>query len=163
VRTPLEIREYAPSDFAFVRACYAQYLDEERSRVPVLGLPDGFAETYLPRLVQKVHDQQGAFLIASWEGAPCAYVAALPKPAQAWDATRGTVVMIMDLYVAPTHRRRGIGRQLFRAIEERFARAGFAWITLGTMAGNDEARAFYTAQGYADTYVFMGKPLSEPR
>jgi GNAT superfamily N-acetyltransferase len=155
----IALREYADPDLPFVRGCYAAYLEEERRRVPVLGLPDHFADGYLPRLIDKVRDQQGAFLIAEVDRAPAGYIAALPKDPQAWDQTRSRTVMIMDLYVVPGHRRHGIGRRLFDAIERRFAAAGIGWATLGTMAGNTEARAFYASLGYRETYLFVGKPL----
>ena len=160
---PVTVREYLESDLPFVERSYAEYLEEERRRVPQLGLPDDFAATYLPRLLAKVRDEGGLFLVAVDEELRVGYAAALPKEPQAWDQTRAKVVMIMDLYVVPGRRRSGIGRALFDAIEQRYAAEGFEWVTLGMMANNESARAFYEARGYRPTYLFLGKSLHPRR
>jgi ribosomal protein S18 acetylase RimI-like enzyme len=159
---PLHIRDSTREDFEFLRVGFVAYLEEERRRVPVLGLPDGFADTYLPSLVAKVRDQGGVFLVAERDGERCGYVIALPKDPNAWDQTRSRTAMVMELYVAPGHRRAGIGRRLFEEVEERFAARGFDWVTFGVMATNVDARSFYRAMGYRETYLFMGKALSGP-
>lgn len=157
----LHIRDYVDGDLEFVRRCYADYLAEERGRVPRLGLPDDFVDSYLPRLIAKVQERDGLFLMGCRGPERVGYLAALPKEHEAWDQTSGRVVMIMDLYVLPDRRRQGIARTLFRAVEQRYRSRGFDWITLGVMARNSVAREFYAAVGYFDTYVMMGKPLRE--
>jgi ribosomal protein S18 acetylase RimI-like enzyme len=159
----VEIRDYADRDWEFVRTLFAAYLAEERGRVPVLGTADDFADTYLPQLIRRAREEDGLALIAEEEGVRCGFIAALPKEAQPWDPTRGKVAMVMEAHVDGRHRRRGIGRRLFAAVEERYAGRGVEWVTLGTFAGNVVAHAFYRAMGYRTTYLFMGKPLSRSR
>jgi ribosomal protein S18 acetylase RimI-like enzyme len=156
---PVHIRDATVQDHAFLRSGLAAYLAEERARVPVLGLPDDFADTYLPKLVAKVRDQGGEFLVAESDGERCGYAVVLPKEPNAWDQTRSRTAMIMELFVAPDHRRAGVGRRLFEEVERRFAARGFDWVTFGVMATNVDARAFYRAMGYRETYLFMGKAL----
>lgn len=159
---PIRIRDSTSDDVDFLRSGFTAYLDEERQRVPVLGLRDDFADSYLPKLVVKVHEQHGEFLVAELDGERCGYIVAVPKDPNAWDQTRSPVAMIMELYVAPGHRRAGIGRRLFEEVERRFAARGFDWVTFGVMASNADARSFYRAMGYRETYLFMGKPLPRP-
>src|SRR5262245_16423520 len=64
------------------------------------------------------------------------------------------------LAVAPTHRRRGLGRQLMREAEERLAAVGCPKINLQVRAGNADVLAFYEAIGYrVDDVVSLGKRL----
>ena len=160
---PVAIRDYTDLDWEFVRTLFATYLAEERGRVSVLGMADDFPDTYLPQLIRRTREDDGLVLVAEEEGVRCGFIAALPKEAQPWDRTRGPVVMVMEAHVDGRHRRRGIGRRLFAAVEERYADRGFAWVTLGTFAGNAAAHAFYREMGYGPTYLFMGKPLSRTR
>jgi ribosomal protein S18 acetylase RimI-like enzyme len=154
------IREFVPEDLPFLRAGFTSYLEEERSRVPVLGIADDFPDTYLPRLVEKVRDRDGFFLVAERHGARVGYVVVLPKDPDPWDQTRSRTAMIMELFVAPTHRRDGVGRRLFAEVERRCAARGLDWVTFGVMASNEGARRFYAAMGYQETYLFLGKSLT---
>jgi len=153
------IREYVDTDYDFLHDGFVAYLAEEKARVGILGIPDDFPETYVPRLIQKVRSEHGTILVAEVDGRPAGYVAMLPKDPQPWDQTRSRTAMLMELFVAPEHRRRGVARRLFDEIEARSAAQGFEWITLGVMGANDVAQSFYAAQGYRPTYHFMGKPL----
>ncbi|HZY92550.1 MAG TPA: GNAT family N-acetyltransferase [Thermoplasmata archaeon] len=153
------VRAYEETDFGFVRSVFAAYLEEERRRVPEMGVGDDFPDSYLPRLIQKTQNEGGKFLVALEEGTRCGFIAALPKEAQPWDQTRKKTLMIMEAHVDAAFRRRGIGRELFSAIEQAFSCDGFDWSTLGTFAGNAQAHAFYRSMGYEATYQFMGKKI----
>ncbi len=156
---PVRVRGYEAADFEFVRGLFEGSLAEEKNRVPVLGLPDDFAESYLPRLIQEAAEEHGSVLVAEVDSERSGFIAALPKEAQAWDQSHQKVVMIMELHVAAGHRRRGVGRALMEAVERKFALDGFDWATLGTMAGNTAAHSMYRALGFEVTYLFMGKRL----
>lgn len=62
------------------------------------------------------------------------------------DVTPG---LVENLYVKPTARRDGIGSALLRAAEQQLNADGATVIQLEAMAGNDDARQFYAAHGYA--------------
>jgi ribosomal-protein-alanine N-acetyltransferase len=55
------------------------------------------------------------------------------------------------LAVAPTHQRRGIGRQLVRWLEETAFTAGTFVIRLELRTTNAQAHAFYASLGYRAT------------
>jgi len=68
------------------------------------------------------------------------------------------------LAVAPTHRRRGLGRQLMREAEERLAAVGCPKINLQVRAGNADVLAFHEAIGYrVDEVVSLGKRLVDDK
>lgn len=54
---------------------------------------------------------------------------------------------IEDLYVRPEARRRGVGRALLEAADERCAKRGVSYVEV--QVDGEEAEAFYTARGYA--------------
>jgi ribosomal protein S18 acetylase RimI-like enzyme len=55
---------------------------------------------------------------------------------------------LWEFYVAATHRRRGIGRQLMDALAEKARQAGFRVITLETQNTNVPAITFYRSAGF---------------
>ena len=55
------------------------------------------------------------------------------------------------LAVAGAHRRRGLGRRLLQWLEETALVAGTFTIRLELRAGNEPARAFYSALGYRES------------
>ena len=58
----------------------------------------------------------------------------------------GRFASIEDLYVRPEARRRGIGRALLRAADERCAKHGISYIEV--QVEEERAEAFYVALGY---------------
>lgn len=155
----IAIRPYDDPDYTFVRELFQGYVDAESARVGTLPVAEGFVETYLRGLIHKVRTQGGLFLVAESDGQRRGYVAALPKPTEPWDRTRGRVVMIMELHVREEARRQGIARRLLAVVERHFRRAGFSYATLGAFTSNSSALAFYDALGFRPTYTFLGKEL----
>lgn len=58
-------------------------------------------------------------------------------------------VWVLEVGVAPAHRRRGTGRRLFEALVERARRAGYRTIVCETQTTNGPAIAFYRSLGFA--------------
>ncbi len=55
---------------------------------------------------------------------------------------------VEDLYVRPDARRRGVGRALLKAVEERCASRGVSYVE--AQVEDEEAAAFYSALGYEE-------------
>jgi len=78
-----------------------------------------------------------------------------------FDSTRATGgCIVVDLYVRPDLRRRGIGRALMAALAAESRKAGAACLWWGADDGDDEATAFYTAIGAASEGRFEGRILA---
>jgi ribosomal protein S18 acetylase RimI-like enzyme len=72
-----------------------------------------------------------------------------------YDGHRG---WINYLAVHPEHRRRGLGRVLVSAAEQRLVKLGCPKVNLQVRASNQEAVAFYRVVGYVvDDVVSMGR------
>jgi GNAT superfamily N-acetyltransferase len=73
---------------------------------------------------------------------------------------------IRDLFVLPTHRRRGVGRALLASVREAAIASGALRLVLQTEDDNDPALRLYADSGYAPIrgYCSMKLPLGpEPR
>ena len=58
---------------------------------------------------------------------------------------------IIDLFVLPEHRRRGVAKALLEHFEEEAFRQGLLAAELSVFAGNDAAEALYASSGYGET------------
>ena len=61
---------------------------------------------------------------------------------------------VESVWVAPTHRRRGVFRALMRALAESERQAGIADLLLWVLEGNDDAQRAYEALGFEPTGDF---------
>jgi len=68
--------------------------------------------------------------------------------------------IVVDLYVRPEHRRRGVGRALMAAMAAEARRDGAACLWWGVDDGDDEATAFYVALGSTVEEHFTGRILA---
>ena len=73
---------------------------------------------------------------------------------------RGRDAFVDELYVVPSNRGRGLGREALRVAEERFREAGVRALHLEVHPDNAPARRLYASAGYADRkYYLMSKKL----
>lgn len=112
----------------------------------------------------------GRFLVAFAGGVPAAMGGWRWRPdVQALDGRR--VAEVKRMYVAPGHRRLGLGRRVLAVLESSAQAAGADVMVLETGLRQPEALALYRSAGYTDTVrfghyadsdlaVFLGKPLT---
>ena len=67
--------------------------------------------------------------------------------------------VIVNLYVVPEARGRGIGSELLAAAEADLAASGVDTVTLEVLAANDAARRFYSRHGYRDHRIELAKRI----
>ena len=73
---------------------------------------------------------------------------------------RGKDAFVDELYVAPNHRGRGLGKGALRAAEACCHEAGLRALHLEVRPDNTQARRLYASAGYADReYYLMSKKL----
>jgi ribosomal protein S18 acetylase RimI-like enzyme len=77
-----------------------------------------------------------------------------------YDAVRqADALMLLDLYVRPEARRRGVARALMAALAAEAQAQGAGCLWWGVDAGDDEAVAFYRAIGARSEGMFSGQIL----
>ncbi|MBU8538773.1 GNAT family N-acetyltransferase [Falsiroseomonas tokyonensis] len=77
-----------------------------------------------------------------------------------YDAERcGWALMLLDLYVEPGSRRRGLARGLMAALAAEARRQGALCLWWGVDQGDDEATLFYRAIGARSEGLFSGELL----
>jgi ribosomal protein S18 acetylase RimI-like enzyme len=68
-------------------------------------------------------------------------------------------MMLLDLYVAPEHRRNGLARGLMAALAAEALRQGAGCLWWGVDEGDDEATLFYRSIGAESEGRFSGELL----
>jgi ribosomal protein S18 acetylase RimI-like enzyme len=136
----LTIRPYENRDEADVTALWRE------------AFPDDPPRNEPSRVIRrKLAVQPELFLVGQLDGRIVAAVVG------GYDGFRGWV---NHLAVRDAHRRRGFGRALVAALEERLAGLGCPKVNLQVRATNAEVVAFYKRLGYEiEERVSLGKPL----
>ncbi|MFO7834636.1 MAG: GNAT family N-acetyltransferase [Halohasta sp.] len=67
--------------------------------------------------------------------------------------------VIADLYVRPAARNEGVGGELLSAAEAALAAKGVDTVSLEVLAANDDARRFYSRQGYRPHRLELAKRI----
>jgi GNAT superfamily N-acetyltransferase len=102
---------------------------------------------------------RAVLLVAEHDGA----VAGFATGGLVYDAERAAdAMMLLDLYVAPAARRRGLGRALVAGLAAEARRRGAACLWWGVDAGDEEAMLFYQAIGAEGEGPFTGMILAGP-
>ena len=96
----------------------------------------------LHHVAQVYLEDRGEFLVGTWEGRIVA-MGALRRV----DAERAE---IKRMRVHPDWQRRGLGRAILNALEERALALGYRVLRLDTTTRQEAAQAFYRRNGYAE-------------
>ena len=144
----LPLRALRPEDadevIALISATYAEYPG------CVLDLPGVDAD--LPELADRLQDAGGRGWVVTDAGRVVACVGVVPLPRADGPGTEGPRAELKRLYVAATHRRRGIGRALVRQVEEHAATTwGTRIVELWSDDRFEDAHRLYVRCGYAPT------------
>jgi ribosomal protein S18 acetylase RimI-like enzyme len=125
-------------------------------------MPEGerIAEAYLALLFSRCREFGGTVFVADFEGRVVGFVAIWTRyrSSEPNDDPREHA-FIPDLVVLAEYRGRGFGRALLRAAEARAREAGATSLQLSVKAGNTAALALYAAEGFAESEIYLEKPL----
>lgn len=99
-------------------------------------------------------------VVADDDGTLVAFIATRPLETSRVRLTKPGV-LVTDLFVAPSHRRRGVGRQIVEAVIDREAMANRESIEVGTLAKDSRAIAFWRSLGFGDWRVTFERPVSQ--
>ncbi len=122
---------------------------------------ESIIDSYFARMISLVRSTGGIVLVAD-AGARniVGYAAVFGKlVSEDPDERQGDFSFIADLFVLPDYRGSGLGRKLVARAEEHARMCGAYKIELKVLAGNDGARRFYQALGYAPRVMTLRKSL----
>lgn len=106
-----------------------------------------FSEAEWLERIARSDGKTGIAILALDDDVPCGLVGGF------LDRTDPGTAALVSMWVAPSHRQRGIGRALVEAASEWAASRGARAVTLMVTSTNDEARRFYAGLGFALTGV----------
>jgi len=157
----LRIEPYTLDDFGTLQAFVAAIQDHEREHVPELKSGDEIGHAYAQLLLDNVAEKQGLILVA-WEGSePVALICG-------WIAEDDDMLLrdearshayVSDLFVAGSHRRRGLAGQMLKEFEKEMRLRGCRRIRICTKATNTSATQCYEANGFMPYEILLSKPL----
>lgn len=99
----------------------------------------------------------GCLLLAVVDGVAVGCAALRPLGADGED--RGFVAELKRLYVRPTHRGRGLGRELAEAVVARASAAGYARLRLDTVPSMQAAIRMYGLLGFEPIAPYRANPI----
>jgi GNAT superfamily N-acetyltransferase len=115
-----------------------------------------FAAWYIERLLRVIDDNDGLLLVATSNGALCAFAAGFPDQEP---ELRDRYFLIAELVVTQGQRGRGIGRRLMLAMEDAARARRLKRMGIGVLAGSDRVHRLYTELGYRDYAISLRKEL----
>ncbi|MBR5429974.1 MAG: GNAT family N-acetyltransferase [Firmicutes bacterium] len=144
----MEIRRAAAPDIPKINDLLSQVLELHAALRPDIFVP-GTAKYTTEELLQILADDERPVFVAV-DGADqvlgYAFCVVQHRPVSNY-MIPGDTLYLDDLCVDAAGRGQGVGRRLFRFVQEEARRRGCGAVTLNVWEGNDRARAFYDSLG----------------
>jgi GNAT superfamily N-acetyltransferase len=159
------IRKYEDRDRDALLKCIDGLQDHEAECDPIKLIvnKEGFDTVYVEVLMQRMNDEDGMIFVAESDGAVVGIVACIIKHYERREvlgrSSSNPYGYVVDLFVLPEARNNEVGAKLMAAAEEYFRSKGCDFSTVGVLAPNTRAHAFYNKIGYADRYIDFIKKL----
>lgn len=156
------IQPYTANDFETLQSFVAAIQDHERKHLPELKEGSEVGLPYAQLLLDNVSEKQGLILLARDGSVPVALICG-------WIAEDDDMLLrdeaqshayVSDLFVADSHRRRGLAGQLLRSFEKEMCLRGCRRIRICTKATNIEATQCYAANGFVPYEILLTKALA---
>lgn len=157
----VQIREYRETDtpdlLALIRELQASEVALYERMKPVAAM----GQWYIDLLKKYCTEDEGVILIAEENGTLLGYAVILTHSVEEGkgDEIAYDYAYVLDLVVARTARRRGIGQMLLDDCERRAREAGRDDLRLTVLARNEGAHRLYRTSGFDDLLIDMRKVL----
>ncbi len=140
-----------PADFEAARQIFQEYADQ-------LGVDLGFKnfEAELETLPGDYAEPGGALLLARVNGELAGCCAMRPLVSSDYP----NACEMKRLYVRPSHRRLGLGRQLAEAVLDAARVAGYRHVLLDTLTEMESARALYEDLNFEEVPPYYHNPIA---
>ncbi len=126
------------------------YTDSDMKDIADILTKIGWAPQYVEgqkRYINKlIHDEEGSVFVSEKEGRLAGFI-------QVQHYRWNCLSSVPGLVVSPDYQRRSIGGNLMTYIEKESQLQGNRGVFVDTPVNNQEARAFYKAQGYQEGYI----------
>ena len=155
------VREYdEAAHLDGVKACLVELQNFERALNPRMPTGEEIVEFYMPAMMLRCTQCDGAVLVAELDNEVAGYTTVLSK-VRSEDLEDGDYEygLIFDLVVLSEYRQKGIGKKLLQAAEAYARSKDVKWLKIGVLAGNDVANDFYESEGFKSMYVEREKVL----
>lgn len=157
----LRIEPFQRADLPLIATFIAAIQEHERATVPDLKPGGEIADDYVRTMVRRIHEADGAMLMARQESDTLGFVAGWIEVDQdpcLRDEAR-QYALVSDIYVIETARRQGIAHHLLDAFERAMRERGCVRLRLYAKATNLGAIACYEGAGYRPYEVILSKPV----
>ena len=117
-----------------------------------------YGERYAASALRTISRNRGSVLIAEDDGKPVGFVASYVRPRnpiRELELRPKLQGFIMDIYVVPRARGKGVGTALLEAARRRLVGAGCTHLLLDVFVPNRRAHALYRRLGFRDFGVLM--------
>ncbi len=164
IEKPIEIVNFEKTKhLAAVRHGSMELQDFERDLDPRLPGGSEIVDVFVPQMLQRCKEADGAVLIAECDSEVAGFATVLSRvSSEEIHEGRYEYGLISDLVVFDEYRNRGIGTRLLRAAEQ-FARdKGVSTIRIGVLSSNTGANQLYNSNGYKTLFVELEKDLNPP-
>jgi len=155
-----EIRYAEPRDANEISSMNAAVQALHVDALPSRFKPNSPATFSVETIQQLLAQPNNGFLVASQArslvGFAYAELQDVPETAFRYSSTR---LLLHQMVVLSSSRRRGVGRALLAAVRAYGEERGITTLTLDVWSFNREARAFYEANGFVDTRHVMEATL----
>ena len=141
----LELRRAAKGDLAAVTALWIELTRHHAALDPHFSLRAGAGDEARRLLEAQLRDPDTAIFVTGDPPNAFAIVNVRHAPPIHAETCRAEIT---DVYVAPTSRRRGVGRALVQAATRWASERGAGRVEVHVSPRNPEAQAFWRAQGY---------------
>jgi GNAT superfamily N-acetyltransferase len=116
-------------------------------------------EQFMDFVTKRLGDEAMLLILGIVEDVPISYGLAFDVAEHPFMPEWQRSGYITQLYVAPEHRRRGIGRELVEFIFDWLASRGVTNVLLNVIAGESTAEQFWRAQGFTPRRTRMGRSV----
>jgi GNAT superfamily N-acetyltransferase len=121
------------------------------------------APAAIDEIYRRTREENGAILLADWDGRPAGYVAFYPETLDGLELRESArrSLYVSDLCVIPALRGRRIAGRLLDAAERHCREVGLPRLTIGVLTANEAARATYGRAGYVPYEFWLEKPIGK--
>lgn len=154
----VKIRKATLKDYAQLKEMRTDFLFEEYKLFDK-DINKKYLKTHLPKELKKnLKSKKVVLFIALDEGKAVGYIAGeIEKSHPIWVFKK--VGYVFNLYIKPNYRRKGIGKELTKAILNWFKKRKIKWFKLHVYSNNLQAHSLYKKLGFRDFLIELKKVI----